>query len=157
MSYLIVPLMQVTKNKMSIIIRYVDTSSSRVSIEESFLGLVDVNDTTRKWLFDVIWNELKQFDLDIDDVRGQGYDNESNIKGGNKRVQNKFLDVNPKSLYSACGFHSVNLTLCGMAKNCGTAKDFFRMMQRIYTTFANFTKKWQILEDKITWHDGLLS
>jgi len=36
-----------------------------------------------------------------------------------------------------------------MAKNCGRAKDFFGIIQRIYTTFANSTKKWQILKDNI--------
>ena len=58
-------------------------------------------------------------------MRGQGYDNGSNMKGGNKGVQKKFLDVNPRAFYSACGCHSLNLALCDMAKNCGRAKDFF--------------------------------
>ncbi|KAF0897284.1 hypothetical protein E2562_035183, partial [Oryza meyeriana var. granulata] len=33
---------------------------------------------------------------------------------------------------------------------CGKAKDFFGIIQCIYTTFANSTKKWQILKDNIT-------
>ena len=36
-----------------------------------------------------------------------------------------------------------------MDKNCGRAKDFFGIIPRIYTTFANSTKKWQILKDNI--------
>jgi hypothetical protein len=40
-----------------------------------------VNDTTGQGLFDAIQNELKQLDLDIDNVRGQGYTNGSNMKG----------------------------------------------------------------------------
>jgi hypothetical protein len=36
---------------------------------------VQNNDTTGQGLFDVLQNELKLLDLDIDDVRGQGYDN----------------------------------------------------------------------------------
>ena len=35
-------------------------------------------------------------------------------------------------------------------KTCGKAKDFFGIIQRIYTTFSNSTKKWQILKDNIT-------
>ena len=66
---------------MSLIIRYVDSSSGLVRIEESFLGFLDVNDTTGQALFDVLENELKVLDLDIDDARGQGYDNGSNMKG----------------------------------------------------------------------------
>jgi hypothetical protein len=37
-----------------------------------------------------------------------------------------------------------------MAKTCGKAKDFFGIIQRIYTTFANSIKKWQILKDNIS-------
>jgi hypothetical protein len=37
-----------------------------------------------------------------------------------------------------------------MANTCGKAKDFFGIIQRIYTIFANSTKKWQILKDNIT-------
>ena len=135
---------------MSLIIRYVDSSSSDVRIEESFIGFLDVNDTTGQGLFDVLENELKLLGLDIDDVRGQGYDNGSNMKGKHKGVKKKLLDVNHRAFYSACGCHSLNLTLCDMAKTCGKAKDFFGIIQRIYTTFVNSTKKWQILKDNIS-------
>ena len=40
----------------------------------------------------------------------------SNMKGGNKGVQKKFLDVNPRAFYSTCGCHSLNLTLHDMEK-----------------------------------------
>lgn len=138
------------QEQMSLIIRYVDSSSSQVCIEESFLGFLDVNDTTGQGLFEVLQNELKLLDLDINDVRGQGYDNGSNMKGTHQGVQRKLLDVNPRAFYSACGCHSLNLTLCDMAKTCGRAKDFFGIIQRIYTIFANSTKKWHILKENIS-------
>lgn len=137
------------QEQMSLIIRYVETSSSSISVVESFLGFLDVNDTTGKGLFEVLQDELKNLDLDIDNVRGQSYDNGSNMKGKNLGVQALLLNINPRAFYSACGCHSLNLTLCDMAKTCGKAKDFFGIIQRIYTTFANSTKKWKILKDNI--------
>ena len=46
------------QEQMSLIIRYVDSSSSQVCIEESFLGFLDVNDTTGQGLFDVLEKDL---------------------------------------------------------------------------------------------------
>jgi hypothetical protein len=100
------------QEQLSLIIRYVDTSLDSICIEESFLGFLDVNDTTGQGLFDVLQNELQNLGLDIDNVRGQGYDNGSNMKGKNQGVQKKLLDINPRAFYSACGCHSLNLTLC---------------------------------------------
>lgn len=138
------------QEQMSLIIRYVDVSSSCVCVVESFLGFLNVNDTTGKGLFDVLQNELKQLDLDINNVRGQSYDNGSNMKGKNQGVQKRLLNINRRAFYTACGAHSLNLTLCDMAKSCGKAKDFFGIIQRIYIIFANSTKRWQILKDNIS-------
>jgi hypothetical protein len=138
------------QEEMSLIIRYVDTSLGSVCIEESFLGFLDVNDTTRHGLFDDLEEELKKLDLDINNVRGQGYDNGSNMKGKHQGVQSRLLKINPRAFYSACGCHSLNLTLCDMANSCRNATDFFGIIQRIYTAFSNSTKRWQILKDNIT-------
>ncbi|XP_023739006.1 uncharacterized protein LOC111887007 [Lactuca sativa] len=113
------------QEQMTIILRYVDVSSNVVCIEESFLGFLDVNDTTGQRLFDVLQNELNLLDLDINNVRGQGYDNGSNIKGKHQGVQNKLLDINSRAFYTPCGCYSLNLTLCDMANACGKAKGFF--------------------------------
>ncbi|XP_050878760.1 uncharacterized protein LOC127082569 [Lathyrus oleraceus] len=137
------------QEQMSLIIRYVDISSASVSIEESFLGFLNVNDTSGQGLFDVLQNELKELGLDLFDVRGQGYDNGSNMKEKHQGVQKRFLDINPRAFYTSCGCHSLNLALCDMANSCIKAMNFFGVVQRIYTIFANSTKRWQILKDNV--------
>lgn len=74
---------------------------------------------------------LHSLDLDVDNVRGQGYDNGSNMKGKHQGVPKKLLDINPRALYTPCGCHCLNLTLC----------DFFGVLQRLYTLFASSTKR----------------
>ncbi|XP_058733323.1 uncharacterized protein LOC131604926 [Vicia villosa] len=137
------------QEQMSLIIRYVDVSSTSISIEESFLEFLNVNDTTGQRLFDVLQNELKELGLDLFDVRGQGYDNGSNMKGKHQGVQKRFLDINPRAFYTPCGCHSLNLALCDLANSCNKARNFFGVVQRIYTIFANSTKRWKILKDNV--------
>jgi hypothetical protein len=84
---------------------------------------------------------IKKLDLNIDDIRGQGYDNGSNMKGKERGVQKRLLDINPKAFYTPCGCHSLNLVLCDIANSCPKAISFFGIVQRIYTLFSSSTKR----------------
>ncbi|XP_019184961.1 PREDICTED: zinc finger MYM-type protein 1-like, partial [Ipomoea nil] len=138
------------QEQMSLIIRCVDISTYPIKIEEFFLEFLVVNDTTGQGLFEVLQNVLISLDLDIDNVRGQGYDNGSNMRGRHQGVQKRLLDINRRAFYTPCGSHSLNLTLCDVANSCGKARDFFGVVQRIYTIFANSTKRWHILKSNVT-------
>ena len=59
---------------MSFIIRYIDVIVSPVKVEEFFLGFLKVDDTSGQWLFGKLLDILKTLELDISDLRGQGYD-----------------------------------------------------------------------------------
>ncbi|PWA36504.1 zinc finger MYM-type protein 1 [Artemisia annua] len=135
------------KSQKGSMLRFVERKS-QVS-ENQNAGFLNVDDTTGQGLFDVTHDELKSLGLDIDDIRGQGYDNGSNMKGKHGGVQKKFLDINPRAFYTPCGCHSLYLTLCDMANTCDKARNFFGTIQRIYTIFANSSKRWQVLKDKV--------
>jgi hypothetical protein len=111
-----------------------------------------VTDTSGHGLFNVLVDAIKSFGLDIDDIRGQGYDNGSNMKGKHKGVQSRLQEINPRAKYMPCACHSLNLTLCDMAKSCTKAVTFFGIVQRIYVLFASSTKRWKFLLDYV---DGL--
>ncbi|XP_020257869.1 zinc finger MYM-type protein 1-like [Asparagus officinalis] len=71
------------------------------------------------------------------------------MKGHKQGVQSRLLDINPRAFYTPCACHSLNLTLCDIA-NCNVkAQDFFGVVQRIYSLFANSTKHWKILMDNL--------
>ncbi|XP_071728767.1 uncharacterized protein [Rutidosis leptorrhynchoides] len=137
------------QEQMSMIVRYVKFTSNSVIVMESFLGFLNVNDTTGKGLFDTTVAELKCLGLDINDMRGQGYDNGANMKGIHNGVQMRFLKENPRAFYTPCGCHSLNLTLWDMANSCVKGKNFFGQIQHIYTIFHNSINRWEILKDNV--------
>lgn len=94
-------------------------------------------------------NELNILGLDISNLRGQGYDNDFNIKGKHQGVQKVFLDVNPRSFYTPCVCHSLNLVLSDIANCCYKPTSFFGVVKRIYRISFSSTKRQKILLDHI--------
>jgi hypothetical protein len=77
------------QEQMSLILRCVDISTNTIKIDEHFIEFIKIDDTTRKCIFNEIINVIKNLELNINDIRGQGYDNGSNMKGKELRGAKK--------------------------------------------------------------------
>ena len=81
--------------QMTIIVRYINilTSPNKdgkyFEVCERFLGFIDINDSTGKGLTEKIFEVLQIHDLSLCDLRGQGYDNGSNMRGNHSGVQSR--------------------------------------------------------------------
>lgn len=69
------------------IIRYVCINSNNISIEESFIEFIETKEKTGNSLPAEIFKKLEEDGINIEDARGQGYDNGANMSGIYKGVQ----------------------------------------------------------------------
>ncbi|XP_031329224.1 uncharacterized protein LOC116160217 [Photinus pyralis] len=67
------------------------------------------------------------------------------MKGKNKGVQSRVLEINKRAIYIACPAHELNLALCDMSKSVPLAMTFFGVIQRLFTLFSSSTQRWSIL------------
>ena len=138
--------------QVTMIIRYVsinqtsdDSRTSDVVINENFLGFVPIEKSSGSELTKVLLEELSTLELPLQDMRGQGYDNGSNMKGAHSGVQVRIGNMNPRAFYVPCSSHSLNVVVNDMVKSSLEAANFFNMVQKIYVFFSSSTLRWSIL------------
>ena len=102
--------------------------SSLVQIKEHFLGLVPLTETTGESMSHVLINQLQSLSLSIEDLRGQGYDNGSNMKGKEIGLQKNILAFYC-AFYVPCSSHTLNLVVNDAASCCTEATAFFDVIQ----------------------------
>ncbi|XP_022889276.1 52 kDa repressor of the inhibitor of the protein kinase-like [Olea europaea var. sylvestris] len=74
------------EEQMFLIVRFVDDSTNLPTVQEHWLEFLKVDDTTGLGLTIELQKALIKIDFDIDDIRGQGYHNVSNMSRKYKAV-----------------------------------------------------------------------
>lgn len=138
------------KEQMTIVVRFVEAVAGKeVVVREHFLGFVQVLETTGEGLTACLLDELTKRGIPLQNMRGQGYDNGSNMKGKKVGVQKRILDLNPRAFFVPCGSHSLNLVVNDAALSCTAAVNFFNIVQEIYNFFSGSTHRWNILKTHV--------
>ena len=136
--------------QMSIICRFVSISEEKVEVKENFLGFVAIFDSKSQGLYDTITKMLKMWNIPLENMRGQGYDNGANMKGKKNGLQSMFLKVNPRAFFVPCSAHTLNLTINDASKVNSDTISFFSVVNEIYIFFSASSKRWTILKNNVS-------
>ncbi|XP_076940665.1 uncharacterized protein LOC143609938 [Bidens hawaiensis] len=101
------------KEKLAVVVRYVDKLGV---VKENFIGIVHVKYTSSSTLKQAILSLLANNQLSIDNVRGQGYDGTSNMRGKFNGLKALILRDNPLAHYIHCFAHQLQLVIVVVAK-----------------------------------------
>ena len=110
------------KEQMAVVFRYVDAKGF---VKERFFGLIHVVDTAALTLKKGIYSLLSQYCLDIQNIRGQGYDGASNMRGMWNGLQALILNDCPYAYYIHCFAHRLQLALVKASKQVVPISHFF--------------------------------
>lgn len=137
--------------QMTVVLRYVFFNEliEIYEIKESFIKFVDIHDKTGRGISDAAINTLESVGLDVDDMRGQAYDNGPNMKGKNIGVQKQILLKNPRAFFVPCCDHSLNLVVKDAASASNKVIGFFSMVQKIYTFLSGSSNRWDVLKSHL--------
>jgi len=110
------------KEQMAVVLRYVDKSGV---VKESFVGIVHVKDTTAANLKSYIDSLFAKLKLSLKQVRGQGYDGASNMRGAFNGLQSLIMRENSSAYYVHCFAHQLQLVVVAVARKHTGIAEFF--------------------------------
>ncbi|XP_065847572.1 uncharacterized protein [Euphorbia lathyris] len=130
------------REQMAIVLRFVDSAGF---IQERFLHLVHVKDTMAVTLKQEICTVLSRYSLDIQNIRGQGYDGASNMRGEWNGLRALFLKDCPYAYYVHCFAHRLQLALVAASREVFPVYHFFNDLSFIINTVCSSTKRYEEL------------
>ncbi|KAG9458926.1 hypothetical protein H6P81_003434 [Aristolochia fimbriata] len=110
------------REQMAIVLRFVDKKGF---VQERFFYLVHVRDTSALTLKTDISKVLSNHNLNVKDIRGQGYDGASNMRGEWNGLQALFLQECPYAYYVHCLAHRLQLALVAASREVIPIHQFF--------------------------------
>nr|XP_016505027.1 PREDICTED: zinc finger MYM-type protein 1-like [Nicotiana tabacum] len=130
--------------QMALALQYVDKKGQ---VNEPFIGLVRVGDTSAKSLKKAMYSLLLKHSLSPSKIRGQGYDGASNIKGKVNGLKSLILEQTPSSYCIHYFAHQLQLTLVAVAKKHKEVENFFAIIANVLNVVGESFKRRDQLRD----------
>ena len=99
---------------MSLVLRFIDKN---FDIREKLLGFLHCKSgLSDKALSETFLGAILELKLDINDCRGQGYDEAAAVSGSKNGMAVHIIKEKPKAFYTQCFSHILNLSICKPCK-----------------------------------------
>lgn len=132
------------KEQLSVIVRIV-SQEGIPQVKEHFLGFLVAEESTGDHLSTLMLKRIEELNIPFEDCRGQSYDNGANMKGKNKGVQARLLQLNSRAFLVPCGAHTLNLVVADAAKSSPDALGYFGHLAKLFKLFSASTHRWGVL------------
>ncbi|QHN95323.1 Zinc finger MYM-type protein [Arachis hypogaea] len=132
------------KEQMAIVLRFVTLDGF---VKERFFDLVHVTDTCATTLKKELISVLSHYNLQVENIRGQGYDGASNMRGEWNGLQALFLKDSPQAYYVHCFAHRLQLALVAASREVLQIHEFFTQLNSIVTIVSASSKRHDQLQE----------
>ncbi|XP_050373155.1 uncharacterized protein LOC126790846 [Argentina anserina] len=133
------------KEQMAVVLRYVDNKGEVI---ERFVGIEHVKSTDARSLKLAIDELFSRNRLSISNLRGQGYDGASNMRGEFNGLKALILKENNCAFYVHCFAHQLQLALVALAKNHVAVASFFFLVSRVINLVGASCKRRDLLREQ---------
>ena len=132
-------------DQLTLIFRYMEHDTP----VERFVKFLPNQGHKAQEMFEGLMKFLADNDIDIQNCRGQSYDNASAMSGRYNGLQAKVAAENHHAVWIPCAGHSLNLVGQAAAECCQAAVAFFDFLEAIYVYFTASTHRYEILTDSL--------
>lgn len=127
--------------QVAICLRY--ARSPNFTIEENFVCFADTSETTGDVLSGIICNKMRDLNLDMSNLVGQGYDGAANMSGHVRGVQARIQEEYPGAVYVHCLSHNLNLAI-GHSCTIVSVRNMYNIVQKLTAFITASPKRQQI-------------
>jgi len=126
------------KEQVALMLRFVDKAGL---IQERFFDVARVNNTSSLTLKEVVCGILSRHNLDVSNIRGQGYDGARNMRGEWNGLQAIFMKDCPYAYYVHCFAHRLQLALVTASREVTSIHQYFEKLAFVLNIVGSSTKR----------------
>ena len=129
-------------DQLTFILRYV---SPEGDIHERFVKFLPIQSHTGEALCESVVKVLEEIGIDVNNCRGQCYDNAANMSGVYKGLQARMKVINPLIEWVPCAAHTLNLVGVNSVNCCLETAEFFNFVQHLFNFCSKSTARWAVI------------